>query len=158
MRAPAKWMTALAGLLYFAGAIAADEPSAAVTEPTKIEDWEAFDRILNNRGLTLQWIDYDAAPRGAVKVEFENRTLFLQGEQRSIDSSARVTLYGSIVRLSSDEYIFRGTILIDGTPDEGRYCTQTKDWRFAITQNRKYWRLREFEWCDGLTDYIDIYF
>ena len=24
--------------------------------------------------------------------------------------------------------------------------------------NRRYWRMREFEWCDRLTDYIDIYF
>jgi hypothetical protein len=40
----------------------------------------------------------------------------------------------------------------------GRRCEQTGEWRFAVTQNRKYWRLRQFEWCDYLTDYIDIYF
>ena len=52
---------------------------------------------------------------------------------------------------------FDGTIRIADTPDRGRLCEQTKSWRFAITQRRKYYRLREFEWCDGLTDYIDIY-
>ena len=29
-------------------------------------------------------------------------------------------------------------------------------WVYA--DGRKYWRLRDFDWCDGLTDYIDIYF
>ena len=29
---------------------------------------------------------------------------------------------------------------------------------FRVTQNRKYWRLQQMEVCDGLTDYVDIYF
>ena len=41
---------------------------------------------------------------------------------------------------------------------QSRICEKTKDWHFAITQGRPYYRLREFEWCDGLTDYIDLYF
>ncbi len=45
-----------------------------------------------------------------------------------------------------------------GTPDAGRRCEANKAWRFAVTQNRPWWRLREFEWSDGLTDYVDIYF
>ena len=155
---PAKWFAALSAALLFAGNTAADVLIAPPLEPTKIQDWEAFDRIVNNRGMSVQWLHFDNTPRGKVDAVFENLTLSLQGEQRSIDGRARVTLNGAIVRVGADEFIFRGNILIDGTPDEGRYCTQTKDWRFAITQNRKYWRLREFEWCDGLTDYIDIYF
>ncbi len=43
-------------------------------------------------------------------------------------------------------------------PDQGRACEADKSWHFAITQQRLYFRLREFEWCDRLTDYIDIYF
>jgi len=27
-----------------------------------------------------------------------------------------------------------------------------------VTQNRRYWRIRTFEWCDDLTDYVDVYF
>ena len=49
-------------------------------------------------------------------------------------------------------------IRIADAPDPGRMCEATKSWHFAVTQNRRYYRLREFEWCDGLTDYIDIYF
>jgi hypothetical protein len=33
-----------------------------------------------------------------------------------------------------------------------------KAWHFAVMQNRPYWRLREFDWCEDLTDYVDIYF
>lgn len=158
MWVPAKWLTALSAALLFAGSISADEPTAPPLEPTKIADWEAFDRIVNNQGLSVQWLDFDETPRGKVEVVFENRTLTLQGEQRATDGRAHVTLSGAIVRVDADAFIFRGNIIIADTPDEGRYCSQTKEWRFAITQNRKYWRLRDFEWCDGLTDYIDIYF
>lgn len=136
----------------------ADDLIAPPTEPTQIDDWEAFDRIINNRGMSLQWIGYDSAPRGKANAVYENRTISLTGEQRAVNGVGRVSLSGAIVRVSRTEFIFRGTIIIADTPDEGRYCTQTKDWRFAITQNRKYWRLRDFEWCDSLTDYIDIYF
>lgn len=155
---PAHWLTVLAPAMLFAGSPNNNEPTAPPLEPTKIEDWEAFDRIVNNSGLTLQWIDYDSAPRGHVLAAYENRVLTLQGEQRSASGTGRVTLSGAIVRVSSKEFIFRGNITIAHTPDEGRWCSEDKEWRFAITQNRKYWRLREFEWCDQLTDYIDIYF
>lgn len=70
----------------------------------------------------------------------------------------RLVMDGQVTEIGSDYFIFRGTIRIEDAPDPGRRCEATKDWRFAVTQNRPYWRLREFEWCDGLTDYIDIYF
>jgi len=28
----------------------------------------------------------------------------------------------------------------------------------AVTRRRPYYRLRELEWCGGLTNYIDIHF
>ena len=67
-------------------------------------------------------------------------------------------LDGTISEIGRDYFIFDGTIRIAETPDKGRLCEQTNTWRFAITQNRRFFRLREFEWCDGLTDYVDIYF
>ena len=47
---------------------------------------------------------------------------------------------------------------ITDTPDRGRTCERRKTWHFAVTQRRSFYRLREFEWCDGLTDYVDVYF
>ena len=65
---------------------------------------------------------------------------------------------GVITEIGEGYFILRGTVAITDTPDPGRECRADKIWRFAITQNRQYYRLREFEWCDGLTDYVDIYF
>jgi hypothetical protein len=31
-------------------------------------------------------------------------------------------------------------------------------YEFRITGRRRYWRLQQMEQCDGLTDYVDIYF
>lgn len=70
----------------------------------------------------------------------------------------RLFLDGSILEIGEGFFTFRGTIRITDTPDAGRSCERDKTWHFAITQNRPYYRLREFGWCDGLTDYIDIYF
>jgi hypothetical protein len=155
---PAKWLTAMGAAMLFAGSTAAEEPAAPRPEPTKIGDWEAFDRIVNNKGMTVQWIDFDGAPRGKADASFQNLILSLKGEQQAPDGVGRVSLSGTIARVDASEFIFKGQIIIEDTPDVGRRCDQTGEWRFAITQNRKYWRLRQFEWCDGLTDYIDIYF
>ena len=67
-------------------------------------------------------------------------------------------LEGFITEIGADYFVFQGTVKIIGAPDEERLCNVTKAWRFEVTQNRSYYRLREFEWCDGLTDYIDLYF
>ena len=158
MRAPVRWLTALVGLAVLAGAgIAADHGNDQPAQ-TEIRDWEAFDRIVNNKGMTVQWIDFGGAPRGKVEANFQNLILSLQGEQQSPEGVGRVALSGTIARVDASEFIFNGQIIIEDTPDIGRRCEQTGEWRFAITQDRKYWRLRQFEWCDGLTDYIDIYF
>jgi hypothetical protein len=158
MRAPGKWLSALAGLAVFAGAGVAANRSSDQPVPTEIRDWEAFDRIVNNSGMTLQWIDYDDAPRGTVEAIFQNRILMLSGEQRAADGMGYVSFSGTISRVDKAEFLFNGTIIIHGSPDAERRCEKAGEWRFAITENRKYWRLRDFEWCDDLTDYIDIYF
>ena len=73
-------------------------------------------------------------------------------------TDGRLFLDGTITEIGAGYFTFEGTIRITDTPDPGRQCEDNKSWHFAVTQNRPYYRLREFEWCDGLTDYIDIYF
>ncbi len=113
-------------------------------------------RLKNNSGITLQWIGWEE--RGEVVARSVRGTTYLSGGQ--IDKSGPGTLWldGKVIEAGDDYFIFDGLIRISRTPDAGRECVQNKQWRFAITQNRKYYRLREFEWCDRLTDYIDIYF
>ncbi|MGL5837770.1 MAG: hypothetical protein ACRCY3_04640 [Sphingorhabdus sp.] len=138
-----------------AGAQARDDKPVAVT---KIEDRTAFERLIGNSGLTVQWLGWTNSKRGILQADYRNRLLRLTGEQRDAAGGGRVSIDGIVTRIGKDEFIFDGTILIENTPDAGRRCEKTGPSRFAITQNRKYWRLREFEWCDDLTDYVDIYF
>ncbi len=160
MFAPAKQIRALICLVLLAGASLAADSGAGknAIKPTVIADWQAFDRLISNRGMTVQWISWTSSERGIVKADYKNRILSLMGEQKAPDGKGRVAFNGSVARIDKDEFIFNGTIMIADTPDIGRRCEKTDTWRFAITQNRQYWRLRQFEWCDGLTDYLDIYF
>ncbi|MBK8374248.1 hypothetical protein [Sphingorhabdus sp.] len=147
---------ALIMALFATGAAASSpEPPAA---PTQVQDRPALERLLGASGMTLQWLSWTSSERGQVDLSWQDRALFLKGEQRGTDGTGRVSVNGHVVRISADEFILNGTIIIEDTPDAGRRCEKSGEWRFAVTQNRKYWRLRQFEWCDYLTDYIDIYF
>lgn len=123
--------------------------------PTRVLDRAATDRLIANKGVTLQWIDWNT--RGTANARWDGEVLRLTGAQAKT-GGGRLFLDGVVEEVGADYFTFRGTIRIEDTPDAGRFCEKTKSWHFAITQNRPYWRLREFEWCDGLTDYIDIYF
>ena len=137
----------------------ADSPEAAAAvqpEPTRILDPKAAQRLLANKGLTLQWLDWDT--RGTVIVSREGGVWKLRGAQAEAGGPGRLFLEGAITEIASDYFTFEGKIRITDTPDRGRQCEKDKIWHFAVTQKRPYYRLREFEWCDYLTDYIDIYF
>lgn len=145
-----------AALLTGTAALAQATPSYP-GETTRITSPTDARRLLRNKGLTLQWIDWDRARRGSVAV-VRGPLWSLRGSQAQRGGAGRVTLDGTITEIGRGFFTFRGTIRIADTPDPGRVCAKTKDWHFAVTQNRPYYRLREFEWCDGLTDYVDIYF
>lgn len=151
----------LAMAAALAGCAAKPEPVttasvAPVVEPTRVVDRAAADRLLAAKGVTLQWIGW--SQRGSINVTDRDGTIFLTGAQSDTAGPGRLFLDGWIEEIGADYFTFHGTIRITDTPDPGRQCEKDKIWHFAITQNRPYWRLREFEWCDYLTDYIDIYF
>jgi hypothetical protein len=125
-------------------------------DETVVLDPAAKARLLAADGVTLQWIDW--SHRGQVFVREENGTIRLTGSQVAADGPGRLFLDGTVREIGADYFVFDGTIRIDETPDAGRHCEADKLWHFAVTQNRPYWRLREFEWCDYLTDYVDVYF
>lgn len=125
-------------------------------EATKILSQVDADRLLANKGVTLQWIDWDR--RGIAVITPGNSLWSLRAAQNAREGKGRMILDGAILEVGEGYFTFRGRIRIADTPDPGRFCEADKTWHFAITQNRKYYRLREFEWCDGLTDYIDIYY
>lgn len=149
----------LLGALVLASAVPAhadEAPAARSGEMTRILDQRSADRLGQNKGLTLQWIDWGR--RGVAVINHQGGLWKLHGEQTERNGPGKVELDGVISEIGQGYFTFSGTIRISDTPDRGRVCEKTKDWHFAVTQNRPYYRLREFEWCDGLTDYIDIYF
>lgn len=137
---------------------AASDPAqqAYPGEATRVLSQIDAKRLLANKGVTLQWIDWDT--RGSAVVTPSDRLWRLSGAQSAWPDDARLILDGAILEIGEGYFTFRGMIRIADTPHPGRMCEATKTWHFAITQNRRYYRLREFEWCDYLTDYIDIYF
>ena len=132
------------------------EAAEIPAEPTRVIDSAAAERIFSNEGVTLQWISWEKRGRAWVAVDADGHWL-LTAMQKG-DDGAALDIEGFITEIGSDYFLMSGTIKILGAPDAARFCNTSKEWRFAITQDRKYYRLREFEWCDGLTDYIDLYF
>lgn len=125
--------------------------------PTRILNVDTAQRLRANRGLTLQWIGWGET-RGTAYVRVEGGVWKLRGAEAQADGPGRLLLDGKIAEIGADYFTFVGRIRISDTPDVGRVCDKNKTWHFAITQKRRYYRLREFEWCDGLTDYIDVHF
>lgn len=143
-------LAALLGLLAVPGS------ARVAAEPTRVLSEKAAQRLLTNKDLTLQWIDWNT--RGTAVVRHEGDVWTLRGAQAEAGGPGRLFLEGTITEIGADYFTFEGRVAITNTPDQGRTCDKTKAWHFAITQKRRYYRLREFEWCDGLTDYIDIHF
>jgi hypothetical protein len=128
----------------------------AGTPPTRILDNTAAQRLRANKGVTLQWIDWNR--RGSAHISVANGAWTLRAAQAEAGGPGRLFLEGKVTEIGRDYFLFDGTVRITDTPDKGRTCEKHDVWRFAVTQNRRYWRIRTFEWCDDLTDYIDIYF
>ncbi|MEP7349674.1 MAG: hypothetical protein ABI668_06935 [Sphingorhabdus sp.] len=130
-------------------------PLSAV-KATEVRDQAALEKLRGNAGLTLQWISWEQ--RGILEVSQRGDVVHVKGAQLARDGKGRLEMEGDVLSIDTGHFIFRGQIGIFETPDAGRSCLKDGDSEFAITQGRKYWRMREFEWCDDLTDYVDIYF
>lgn len=160
---------ALASLAAGCATVPPVQPPPAVQVPptasplaasaTRVLDRDAVARLIANQGVTLQWLGWNQ--RGTAHARWDGAVLRLTAAQAQSGSgrgNGRLFLDGVVEEVGRDYFTFRGTIRIDDAPDPGRRCEAAKSWHFAVTQSRPYWRLREFEWCDRLTDYIDIYF
>ncbi len=164
-----QFLTAIAALSLTTAAISApihacaEEPAAA-TKTTRVLDKAAAKRLRGATGVTLQWISWDW--RGRVAVTQKGGVYRIKGGQDAANAPkgtadlgrGKVAIDGVVTEIGRDYFRFDGTIVITDTPDAGRVCTRTGPMTFKVTKNRKYWRLQEMEKCDGLTDYVDIYF
>ncbi len=124
----------------------ATPPTPAIDSQVIPYDKAGLERLLQNKGITLQWIGWN--DRGSVLSRMDDGVLYLTGVQDSSTGPGKLLVDGNVIEIGSDYFILDGTIRITDAPDIGRACEKKKLWHFAITQNRKYYRLREFEWCD----------
>ncbi len=144
-------------LVCSAGLASVGGPSVAQEAPvaTEVSSVRDANRLRTAQGISLQWIGWDR--RGQVHVSRSPDGVWrVNGLQRG--DGGRLAVDGVITEIGEDYFLMDGRIVISGAPGRGRLCMDDKVWRFEVTQNRTYYRLREFEWCDRLTDYIDIYF
>ena len=139
-----------------ASAPTAQATSAPAAERTIVRDPAALARLRRNSGITLQWISFEAPARGHVTVTERAGLVHLRGSQAG--NGGELGLEGDVLSIDAASFTFRGTISIVDTPDRGRNCLRDGTYEFRVTQRRRYWRLQQMEACDGLTDYVDIYF
>ena len=154
-----KRLLSLAALLVIGAGPAgpsAAQPAPAAARRTVVGDPAALARLRRNSGVTLQWISWDY--RGRVRVAEAGGLVYLSGSQIQRGGAGRLALDGELVSIDARSFTFRGRIAITDTPDPGRACVREGTYEFRVTQRRRYWRLQQMEQCDGLTDYVDIYF
>lgn len=124
---------------------------------TVVDDPAALQRLRRNTGITLQWISFETAQRGHVRVTERHGRVHLSGRQAG-RGGALIDVEGDVLAIGSRSFTFRGVIRIENAPDPGRECVRDGTYEFRATGRRRYWRLQNIEACDGLADYVDIYF
>ena len=152
-----KTLLASLALVLTTTGLAAQTPPAP-RERTVVNDRTALNRLRRNSGITLQWISFDYAQRGHVVAQMNGGLLHLNGAHNAQSGPGRLTLDGDVLRINPRSFVFRGRIAITDAPDRGRNCIREGTYEFRSTGTRRYWRLQDFEACDGLADYVDIYF
>jgi hypothetical protein len=123
-----------------------------------VKDNQAKARLLGPHRLSLQWISWDYF--GKAIVSEKDGVLNISGEQKGRGTGDYLKIKGVITEVDTKEIKFKGTIETKVSHiNEGNPCKREGEMTFRITQNRKYWRLKEMDNpCDGVTDYVDIYF
>ena len=149
-------MSLASGCAARSSAVQSEQRLPAADSKTIINDRTAFQRLLGNSGISLQWISWET--RGNLVADYSTDLLRLHGGQSTPDGKGKLVIDGVVTRIDASEFTFVGRIDMTDAPDIGRHCVRDGEMTFRVTQNRKYWRLQQMEVCDGLTDYVDIYF
>ena len=132
---------------------------------TEVEEKEVKDEndLSGQHNLTLQWISWQApgkvnfTPIGEDEYEIEG-----QQEGRKTNDECPdcyLNIKGKILKINAKILRFTGRIessvhhIQNGEP-----CIKEGTFDFVSTGSRKYWRCQNMNGCDGVTDYVDIYF
>lgn len=109
--------------------------------------------------LSLQWILFDDLPYGTAVVSTTKGEMRIKGEQKG-KKGDYLKIDGVITNYTPTSFKFNGTVATKVSHiNNGEECVRTGDMTFKATGKRKYWRMQEMKNpCDGVTDYVDIYF
>jgi len=131
---------------------------SAFAQQTVVNSAKAKTMLLGRHKVSLQWISWDYF--GAATVTNRGGTLYLKGEQKERGGTDFVKINGTITEINAKDFVFNGTITTQVSHiNGGEPCTREGEMTFKITGSRKYWRLMEMDNpCDGVTDYVDIFF
>lgn len=132
---------------------------AAAQQRTVVDDRNAARMLLGRHRMSLQWVSWNYF--GTANVTNTNGVYRIKGEQRGRGKSTDyVRIDGVITSISPKEFKFDGKVEMRVSHiNGGQPCVREGELTFAITKNRRYWRMQEMDNpCDTATDYVDIYF
>lgn len=127
-------------------------------QKTVVNNAKAKTMLLGKHKLALQWVSWDYF--GLATVTQKGGVLYLKGEQKQRGGTDFVKVNGTITEINAKDFKFDGTIITQVSHiNGGKPCERTGEMTFKITGTRKYWRLAEMDNpCEGVTDYVDIFF
>lgn len=126
---------------------------------TIVNSESAKKMLLGNHRFALQWISWDYF--GTAIITDKKGSLYLKGEQKGRGGSGDfLTIDGIITQIDEKEFKFNGKIVTKVSHlNEGKSCPREGEMIFAITKNRRYWRLQDMQNpCEDVLDYVDVFF
>jgi serine/threonine protein kinase len=131
---------------------------------------KSVDQLFGRHKLSLQWLSWTYCGYvDFVKTDFNTYSIsgYQDGNKKSkmeiVETGecdgCYLKIKGVIKKITDKELQFTGRIessvnhIQNGLP-----CIKVGTYTFKSTQGRKYWRLQEMDGCEGVTDYVDIYF
>jgi len=137
------------------GPVSSIAPSSTGTsEPVSSGDTYR-EALLGEHRLEMQWLA-SVKPGSAVVTE-NNGVLMLKGEQRG--ATEYLTMTGTVTFMGPEAFVFHGTMVTKvNEVNNGQPCTRKGNLKFAIIDNRRFWRLQQTENpCAPVKDLVDIY-
>ncbi len=132
--------------------------SVFAQEKTIVNSASAKKMLLGKHRLALQWISWDYF--GTAAVTDKKGVLYLKGEQKARGKDDFLTINGVITSIDEKEFKFNGKIVTKVSHlNNAEPCPREGEMTFAITKNRRYWRMQDMRSpCDDVLDYVDIFF
>lgn len=150
----------------FGNSVVYSEPSQGKIIKKKKKEFSQTNKTSGIKGrhkLSLQWISWDDFGYIDFK-RIGDKVYKVDGFQDGNKSNGEcdncyLKINGEISQISENVLSFTGKIessvyhIQNGTP-----CIKEGTFEFKSVGGRKYWRCQNMNGCDGVTDYIDIYF